>query len=250
MRRLLAALAFLPLLTLPVAAGDDEPLTQAQIEAIRALVHDYIMSNPELVEDALIALDERREQERLEEQRAAIAAAQDRLLHDERDFAVGPEDARVTIVEFFDYNCAYCKRSADWVRETLDAYPQDVRFIFKETPIFADEVESSGYAARAALASQNQNKYLDLHFALMAVNGDMTIDQVKDVARSKGLNIRWLDRDAGEEGHDVHVEENLTLAREVGMRGTPTFIVNGELVGGAHLDRLDGLVQAGLAGEG
>ena len=100
-------------------------LDRKQIETI---VQEYLMENPEIIRDAMIALADK-------EEREAMAAVKDEIYNDKRDVVLGPKKAKVTIVEFFDYNCGYCKKSTDWLMEAMDENPKDLRVIFKELPL-------------------------------------------------------------------------------------------------------------------
>ena len=108
-------------LAAPLAAMDLKELTDEERALFRAEVRAYLMENPEVIEDALIALSQKRQLEELELARAAIAENQDRLLNYAGDYSIGPADAAVTVVEFFDYRCGYCKRSASWAAELPDS---------------------------------------------------------------------------------------------------------------------------------
>jgi protein-disulfide isomerase len=243
MRALIAVFAVL-FAALPAAA---QSFSAEQEDEIRRLVREYLISNPEVIEEAVIELQARREQQLIENQRAAIMGLQDELFNDPRDFAVGPVDAPVQIAEFFDYNCPYCRASAPWVKTTLETYPDLVRFVFKEAPIFADSRESSDLASRAAVAAIAEGAYLDFHFALMDTSGTIPISQVRQIAENAGINWRRAQSIMDAEETGAHLEDGLDLLDAIGATGTPAFVINGELVTGADLDRLDQLVAAALA---
>ncbi|MCG8442168.1 MAG: thioredoxin domain-containing protein, partial [Caulobacterales bacterium] len=192
----------------PAAA---EPLTAEERDEVRELVRAYILENPEIIEEALIALQIKREEESLALVRARIAEASAALYEDPRDFSIGPADAPVQIVEFFDYNCGFCKRAAPWIKNVLETHEGKVRVVFKEAPIFAERYESSTEAARLALSAIEKDKYLDVHFALMEARGTLTTDQVNDIAKRQGLNMRWLRNMMSDADHDAHLTETLEL---------------------------------------
>jgi len=89
------------------------------------------------------------------------------LYEDPRDSYIGQKDAKVTIIEFFDYNCGFCKKSAGWVEKVIKTYPKDVKIIFKELPILDSRTKTSKIAAKAAIAANKQGKFAEIHFALM-----------------------------------------------------------------------------------
>ncbi|MGD2134341.1 MAG: DsbA family protein [Maricaulaceae bacterium] len=226
-----------------------EALTDAQRAALESVIREYLLENPEVIEEAIFVLQDRRAAERVERERAAIAAHHDELFGNPRDFAVGPPDAPVQIVEFFDYNCSYCRRAAPWVRQTLDTYGDQVRFVFKETPIFADTSESSRIGAQAALAAAelDPDKYLDLHFELMSSSGTIPQSQVRQIAESVDLNWRRLQGVMDDPETQGQLDDTVDLLYQIGANGTPAFIVNGEMVPGANIARLDELLASGLA---
>ncbi len=244
MRVLLAGLAGLILLPLAAAA---ESFSDAQEEEIRRIVREYLLENPEVIEEAVIELQARRDAERARLERAAIARLHDEIYNDPRDFSVGPADAPVQIVEFFDYNCPFCRESAAWVKQLLETYPDQVRFVFKEAPIFADSRESSDLAARAAVAAIEEDRYLDLHFALMESSGTIPLSQVRRIAEDVGVNWRRAQPVMDATETTAQLEAGLDLLDAIGATGTPAFIVNGELVTGAKFEQLDALVAVALA---
>ena len=131
-------------------AGPTTTMSKAEIET---LVKEYILENPEIIRDAIIKLQEKEAVQEQEIYRESIVSAKDALENDPRDPAIGPADAKVTIVEFFDYNCGFCKRATPWVEEAAKKYGDDVRVVFKELPILDDRTKTSRLASRAALAA-------------------------------------------------------------------------------------------------
>lgn len=228
------------------AAPDTSVFTAEERLEIRRLVRETLLNNPEILEEMVVALEAERIAAEEAETRRLVALAQDELLNDPRDFVVGPADAKVTIVEFFDYNCSFCKVAAAWVTDVLERHPGEIRVVFKEAPIFADELESSGLAARAALAAVDQDKYLDVHFALMEARGSLEVDQVRGIVEGAGARWRPIEQRLEDPELGRQLEDNLNLASRIGMRGTPFFVINGEPVFGAQTDVLDALVAEGL----
>ncbi len=229
------------------ALAQDSPFSTSEEEAVRQLVREYILENPEIIEEAIYLLQTQRDVAEAQRKRNAINDNWDALVNDPRDFSIGPEDAKVTVVEFFDYNCGYCKTSANWVRDLIEEHGEDVRVVFKETPIFASRYAGSTEAAKAALAAKQQDKYLDLHFALMDARGTLDPQQVNAIAKQQGLSMRWLTNAMKDEALDTQLEETLELASTIGLRGTPYFLINGEPIEGANIQRLEAQINAALA---
>lgn len=204
------------------------------------IIRSYLMANPEVIKDALIELEKK-------EKRAKLDAISDELYNNDGDFSVGPEDAEITIVEFFDYNCSYCKNTSDWVSQTIEKYPQKVRIIFKELPILDGRSKTSRYAAKMALAARKQGKYLDLHLALMKANG-LSTHKIDKIASSHGLDIARLKEDISTSDYDDHIEKTMVLAGKIpGLEGTPFFVINGELVAGANIAKLQSILDENLS---
>ncbi len=219
-----ALLAVTPVHAQPAAPS---ALSAAQKEEVRALVRDYIKQNPEVVQEALDELQRRKD-----------AALQKRIEGDARDFSLGPRNAPVTIVEFFDYRCPYCHAAMDWVFEAIRRNPQGIRVIFKEFPVLGDP---SVEASRAAVASIRQGKYQVMHRALMAFRGDLNSAQVDAIARRAGVDVARMRRDMGEMTVFNHLRANHEVAAEAGIEGTPAFLINGKWVRGwdqAEADRV------------
>ncbi len=244
MRALFFALAGLLTLAGPSAAQD---LSDAEKAEIRDVIRDFLMEHPEVIEDAILELQRRNKEAEVAASREAIAAAEEQLLRDPRDFSVGPDDAPVQIVEFYDYNCSYCRRAAPWMKKLIEERGDKVRVVFKETPIFAYDKAGSDVGARAALAAKDEGKYLDLHFALMNAEGVVTPEDVERVSKEVGLDWRTLSKRMQDEKLSRLMVENLDLAHSVGMTGTPTFIINGEIVIGADIFALEQLIDQALA---
>lgn len=221
----------LALLGLTPAASAQSFNAQEQAE-IRAIVRDYLVRNPDVLREALDALEARVSEERW------LAISTDR-----RDFSIGPADAPIVIVEFFDYRCTYCHAALDWVVRTQRAR-NDVRFVFKEFPILS---QTSFEAAQAALAAAPQGRYFQFHRALMGFRGELTSERIDALARQAGIDVARMRRDMTNPDITAHLEENRARAIDYQISGTPGFVINGELISGFDEERLNArLRQAGL----
>lgn len=197
-------------------------------DEIRALILETIRENPEIVSEALSIMEERAEEERVAAARAALVAQRELLEQDPNAPVIGHIEGDVTVVEFFDYNCPYCRRAKAQV-DTLLARDQGVRVVMREWPILGEE---SVFAARAALASRKQGKYEDFHNALMELRGRATQATVMQAAESVGLDIDRLRTDMNAEDVDAHIATSMELARSIGFSGTPSFVIGDTLVPG------------------
>lgn len=202
-----------------------------------AAIERYIRAHPEVIVQSLQAMEAKREAEQRERQKMVLAAKQNELVGDPSSPVSGNPKGKITLVEFYDYRCGYCKKAASAVTELQRQDPR-VRVVYKDFPILG---EPSVLAAKAALASQAQGKHQVFHEALLASTGNMTKDEILKIAVSVGLNAKRLEADMANPQWQAIIDNNRALAQELGIAGTPGFIVGTELVPGA-LD-LNGLKE-------
>jgi protein-disulfide isomerase len=216
----------------PVPAAAEDGFSSAQKQELHGIIRDYLVNNPEILNEMVEKLQMAERQRQANEARDAVASNSDELFNNPDDAVVGNPDGNVTVVEFFDYNCGYCKRSvADVLRLTEE--DKNVRVVMKEFPILS---EGSVIAARAAIASREQGKYWDFHLALMAAQGGVDSEEkVMQVARNVGLDIDKLKADmtANAGKIDTIINANRELAQKLGINGTPAFVIDDILVPGA-----------------
>lgn len=242
----MTSIAAVGLLTASCAeAGPQSTLSKAEIEDI---VKEYLLENPEVIRDAIIKLQEKEAEAEQASYRESIVSAKDALENDPRDPAIGPKDAKVTIVEFFDYNCGFCKRATPWVEEAVETYGDDIRVVFKELPILDQRTNTSRLASRAALAAQRQGKYAEMHFALMSqqrLSGEI----IRETAEEIGLDMRKYEADLADATIEQHINDTLQLAdRLPALTGTPFFVIDDEYISGADTGRLEQIVREKLKG--
>lgn len=189
-------------------------------------VRAYLIANPQVLDEAVQARQQGEEAKRVETINAAVAANPALLAPDARDPAIGPADAKVTVIEFFDYRCPGCKAVSEEYLALIRDHP-DVRFVFKEWPILdRGDDSTSNYAARAALAAHAQGRYLPVHQALMAEPAldpegvdRILVENGVDLARARAV-IASPDTD------DLIADIN-AAGQTLGLVGTPTFLING-----------------------
>ena len=215
--------------SLSVKAHDEAtpPFDLEQTQAVHKIIEHYLLENPKIVMDAAEAYRVQQEQEQQQQAQTAIEDNMDVLTHSEAP-SIGPADASVTVVEFFDYNCGYCKRALPDVQKAVEA-DKDVRFVFKEMPILGP---TSQTAAEWALAAHKQGKYFEYHSALMEFRGPKEEAQLAKIATDLGLDVEKMKQDAKSDDIQKLLEEDINLAQKIGISGTPAFIINGELYGG------------------
>ena len=203
--------------------------TPDQVEAIQDLIRDYVRDNLGIILDALKKLEERQSRLMALQESEIIAAHRKELLEDASSPVAGNPEGDVTVVEFFDYQCPYCRKVAPRL-ERLVSEDRNLRFVFKEWPILG---EMSVVAARMALAAVPQGKYNALHRALMAINGQLTQDAIIEAAREVGVDLNQLADDLEDPEIDANLSRNMRLADAIGIKGTPAFVIGDKIIKGA-----------------
>ena len=213
----------------PAPAAGMEDLSEEEKAAFEEMIRDYILENPEIVEEALRKLQQREQAREAERQQQAITQNLEALRNDPNSPVIGNPDGDVTIVEFFDYRCPYCKQVADDLRNVVEE-DGDIRLVMKELPILSKESET---AAKAALAAQKQGRYEDFHFTLMTDPGSLSETSIFAVAEDLGLDLEQLRADMDSPEITRQLDEVYALAQQIGVRGTPAFVIGEELIPGA-----------------
>lgn len=194
-------------------------------------VHDYLLDHPEVLVEMEVKLQAKDAEDTAREQGVAMRSIDRKSFFDPRiAFVAGPVDAKKSVVEFFDYNCPYCRASLPAVKKYFDAHKNDTRFSFIEFPIKGPD---SIVAARASLAARRQpDKFLAFHFALMGEDDLITKDVVFDVAAKAGLDVDKLKADMQSPEIDNAIDIARKLALKAKIDGTPAFVINGHLRSG------------------
>ena len=260
----LSAVAFVLVITVGFALGvfiQSKPQwailsTAASDEEFERRVADFLADNPDLIADAFDAYVQRQGGSAAISRAPNAAAghagtgrlsrtARERELFEDPDSPVrGNANGDITLVEFFDYNCPYCRRILSTLADLQEANPQ-LRIVYKEFPVLTD---NSRFAARAALASRRQDKYFEFHDALMSASGILDPETVIAIARDLGLSIRRLRRDMVDPQIQAMIDRNLALAAQLRITGTPSFVVEDRIFrGAADGATLQALIDRGRA---
>ncbi|MBS0518858.1 MAG: DsbA family protein [Proteobacteria bacterium] len=217
-------------LTAPVpAAGPAATAGTADNDQFGKRVRDYLLANPEVLIDAMKELERKQDSERDTQAQKAIDERGRDLTSDPDSPVSGNPNGDVTIVEFSDYQCPYCKRTYP-VMKSVVAADGKVKVVYKDLPILG---EASRIAALAALASRNQNKHEAFHNALMEFSGKLDRDQILALAASVGIDVDRLQKDMEDPKLLTIIERNKDLAAALGVRGTPAFVIGKQFVPGA-----------------
>jgi protein-disulfide isomerase len=208
-----------------------EPLSDAQEQAVERLIRDYIMKHPEVLLESLQAYDAKQRETQEQAAQNAVAGNRDALERDASTPVGGNPKGDVTVVEFFDYRCGYCKKVLPSVQELLKT-DGNIRVVFKELPILGPD---SVTAARAALAAWKiaPDKYVALHVALMEARGELSEARVLETAKKVGIDPDKLKAAMDDPQIKAQLERNAALAQTLQIAGTPAFIIGGKLVPGA-----------------
>ncbi len=240
MRRIIAlASAALFAMTMALPAFADN-FSAAQKTEMEKIVHDYLMEHPEILRDMANKLDVNDKKNEAEARIGTLQSKAGEIFHDASDAVVGNPKGDVTVVEFFDYNCGWCKKSIVEMK-ALVAKDKNVRIVMKEFPIFG---EGSEYAARAALASVKQGKYWAFHQALFASESKVTAEVTDQIAAEVGLDVAKMKKDMQDPAIAENIQKTQILAQTMLITGTPAFIVDDQVFPG--YTQLDGL-EASLA---
>jgi protein-disulfide isomerase len=237
--RLLLA-AFLAAPALPAAAADapappaaappaKSSFTPAQREELKGLIRAYLLENPEVISEVVTALQTKEDNAREAKQKKAMAARAKDLRDSPEGTVIGNSKGDVTVVEFFDYNCGYCKSLFPSLMDVIKADGK-LRVVLKEFPILGP---SSVTASKAALASVKQGKYADFHVAMMSHKGSLSDETVMKIAKDTGLDLPRLQADMKSEDVEKVIAKNHDLARELDVTGTPALVIGEAFVPGA-----------------
>ncbi len=197
--------------------------------AIEKIVREYLIQNPEVLVEAMNELRRRQEMAANEASSKAIEAHKKELFEDGATPVGGNAKGDVTLVEFFDYHCGYCKQVHEPML-TLIREDKNLRIVYKELPILAPE---SRIAAAGALAANKQGKYVELHNALMEARGKLTKDRVLALAKELKLDVAKLEKDMDSPDIQGAIDRNLKLAASLGVDGTPAFVIGDQFAPGA-----------------
>ena len=228
--RCIAATVF-ALLLLAVASPVRAEMSGDEKREVEKVIRDYLLTNPEILEEAINALRAKREEAAAVEQANAIEENGDLIFGSEHQMVLGNPDGAITLVEFFDYNCGYCKRAVSDMVALLDGNP-DLKIVMKEFPILS---EGSAEAARVSIAVKDvaPESYLKFHQELFTRPGQANAAKALEVAVDLGLDKAVIETAAASESVTENLQEVHRVATMLGITGTPSYVLGTELVPGA-----------------
>lgn len=221
-RKILAGAGMLCLLAGSAVAAE---FTDQQKREMREIIKEYLIQNPEVIREALQELERRQVAEANNKAKRTIAERAQEIYRSQEDLVLGNAKGEVALVEFFDYNCGYCKRAIPEVEKLIES-DKNLKVIIKEFPILGP---GSIFAAKAAIASRLQGKYVEFHNALTAVEGVKDESNVLEIAKQAGLDVEKLKADMESEAVADVIRRNYSLAEALSINGTPSFIIDDAL---------------------
>jgi protein-disulfide isomerase len=245
-----ARLSVLPALALSLALpaalpAQAQSFSADQREEIGHIVKDYLVAHPEVIQDVMAELEKRQQSAEAEKHRAAVVENKATIFTSPHQVVLGNPQGNVTMVEFFDYNCGFCKRA---LGDMLDLIKSDsnLKFVLKEFPVLG---EGSVEAARVAVAARMQDttgkKYIEFHQKLLGSRGAADKMRALAVAKEVGFDMARIEKDMGSDEVKKTIEENMKLAEALGVIGTPNYVVGEEVVRGAvGIDALRAKINA------
>ena len=232
LRLLLPALFAVALCATPPAASA-ENFSGGQRGEIETIVRNYLIAHPEVLEEAMAELNKRQAAAEAEKHEASVEQNSDTIFNSPRGVVLGNKDGDVTFVEFFDYNCGYCKRA---MTDMLDLMKSDskLKVVLKEFPVLSQgSVEAAQVAVAVRMQDPGGKKYLDFHQRLLGGRGPADKARAIAAAKEAGLDVARIEKDLASPEVRATIEENFKLAESMGMNGTPSYVIGKQVVIGA-----------------
>jgi protein-disulfide isomerase len=233
--RTLAAAAFAFALATPASAQTlAQTFTPDQRGEIEKIVREYLLNNPQILQEVMAELEKRQALADAEKHRAAIKEHASIIFDSPRQVTLGNPKGDVTMVELFDYNCGFCKRALTDMMDLMKADPK-LKVVLKEFPVLG---EGSTHAAQVAVAVRMQDKtggkkYLEFHQKLLTGRGSIDKARAMAVAKEIGLDMARLEKDLTSEEVKTTLAESFKIAEAIGLNGTPSYVIGNEAVIGA-----------------
>src|SRR3954465_7889270 len=249
--RLLAPALFALALFGAAAPASADSFSDAQRTDIEAIVKNYLIAHPEVLEEAMSELTKRQAAAETQKHEASVAQNAEKIFNSPRGVVLGNKDGDVNFVEFFDYNCGYCKRAMADMLELMKADPK-LKVVLKEFPVLSQgSVEAAQVAVAVRMQDPTGKKYLDFHQKLLGGRGAADKARAMAVAKEAGLDMAKLEKDLSSEEVRATLEENMKLAEAMGMNGTPSYVIGKQIVIGAvgveNLKEKIGMARCGKA---
>jgi protein-disulfide isomerase len=231
--RLLASALFALALCGTPPAASAQSFSDGQRGDIETIVRNYLLAHPEVLEEAMAELGKRQAAAESEKHEASVGKNAEKIFNSPRGVTIGNKDGDVTFVEFFDYNCGYCKRAMTDMLDLMKADPK-LKVVLKEFPVLGPgSVEAAQVAVAARMQDPAGKKYLDFHQKLLGGRGQADKAHAMAAAKEAGFDMAKLEKDVASPEVRATLEENFKLAEEMGMNGTPSYVIGKQVVIGA-----------------
>jgi protein-disulfide isomerase len=248
-RFLAAAFAAMLAIAAPQASRADD-FSTGQRSEVERIVRDYLIAHPEVIQEAMTELEKRQSVADAEKHKAAVKQYSEALFTSPRQVVLGNPSGNVTFVEFFDYNCGYCKRAMDDMLTLLKDDPK-LKVVLKEFPVLGPgSVEAAQVAVAVRMQDKTGKKYLEFHQKLLSGRGQADKAHALAVAKDIGLDMVRMDKDLASPEVKATLQENFKLAEALGLNGTPSYVIGEDVVVGAvGLDALKEKVNNSRCGK-
>jgi protein-disulfide isomerase len=244
------ALAAGLILTVGTSAGFAQSISDAQRGEIEKIIHEYLVKHPEVLQEAMAELEKKQAADEAAKNVAAVKENAQTIFNSTRQVVIGNPQGDVNFVEFFDYNCGYCKRAMTDMFDLMKHDPK-LKVVLKEFPVLGPgSVEAARVAVAVRMQDKTGKKYIEFHQKLLGGRGQADKARAFAVAKEIGLDMARLERDLGGDEVKATLEESLKLAEKLGLNGTPSYVIgNNVVVGAVGLDKLKENVNTARCGK-
>ena len=248
--RLLALAGAALLAAAPLVALHAAEFTPEQKNGIEQVVHDYLVAHPEVLQEAMAELEKRQQAAEAEKHKDAVKEHAKALFSSPHQVVLGNPDGKVTFVEFFDYNCGFCKRAMTDMLTLLKDDPK-LKVVLKEFPVLGPgSLEAAQVAVAVRMQDKTGKKYLEFHQKLLGGRGEANKARALAVAKDVGMDMSRLQKDMESPEVKATLQENFTLAEALGLNGTPSYVIGDKVVVGAvGLPQLQAEVNTATCGK-
>jgi protein-disulfide isomerase len=244
------ALAAAMMMSAGIVAGHAQSFSSPQRSEIEKIVRDYLVAHPEVLQEAISALEKKQAADEAEKHEAAVKDNAQEIFDSPRQVTVGNPQGDVTFVEFFDYNCGYCKRAMSDMFDLIKNDPK-LKVVLKEFPVLGPgSVEAARVAVAVRMQDKTGKKYLDFHQKLLGGRGQADKARALAAAKEAGFDMARLEKDMASDEVRASLEESLKLAEKLGLNGTPSYVIGQNVVVGAvGLDALKEKINTARCGK-
>jgi len=215
------------------APASAQSFSEPQRDEIGKIVREYLLKHPEVLQEAMQEFEKRQQLAEAEKAKAAIKVHAEAIFNSPRQVTLGNPQGDVTFVEFFDYNCGYCKRALEDMTTLMSKDPK-LKVVLKEFPVLGPgSMEAAKVAVAVRMQDKTGKKYLEFHQKMLLGRGQADKARAMAVAKEIGLDMAKLEKDLKSDEIDATLQESAKLAEALGLNGTPSYVINNDVVVGA-----------------